>query len=99
MKQQRRHIRDHSFQLNQETACKANIFWLKTSNVCFIKFKNNHVSTQGCECPLHGSIQGQAGWGFEQPDLEGGIPAYSRVLELGDLKGSFQPKPFHDSIL
>jgi len=31
------------------------------------------------------SIQGQAGWDCEQPDLEGGVPAYSRGLELGDL--------------
>jgi len=25
-----------------------------------------------------GSVQGQAGWGFEQPGLMRGIPAYSR---------------------
>jgi len=31
----------------------------------------------GCGCPLPGSIQGQAGWGFEQPGLEGAILAYS----------------------
>ena len=30
------------------------------------------VAQQGCGCPLPGSIQGQAGWGFEQPGLEGG---------------------------
>ena len=49
--------------------------------------------------PLHGSIQGQAGWGFEQPGLAGGVPAYSRGLELDDLKGPFQPKPFCDSMI
>jgi len=27
---------------------------------------------------LPGSIQGQDGWGFEQPGLEGGVPAYSK---------------------
>jgi len=27
--------------------------------------------------------------GFEQPGLEGGVPAYSRGLELDDLKGPF----------
>ena len=48
--------------------------------------------------PLPGSIQGQAGWGFEQPGLEGGVPAYSRGLEPGGLKGPFQPKPFSDSM-
>ena len=35
--------------------------------------------------------------GFEQPGLEGGIPAYSTALELDDLKGPFQPKPFYKS--
>ena len=49
--------------------------------------------------PLPGSIQGQAGWVFEEPGLEGGVPAYRRGLELGDLKGPFQPKPFYDSVL
>ena len=47
------------------------------------------------DVPFHGDIQGQAGWGFEQPGLEGGVPAYSMVLELHDLKGPFQPKPFY----
>ena len=36
--------------------------------------------------------------GFEQPGLEGGVPAYSRELEPDDLKGSFQHKPFYDYI-
>jgi len=39
--------------------------------------------------PLPGSIQGQVGWGREQPGLEG-VPAYSRGLELDDLKCPFQ---------
>ena len=52
----------------------------------------------GCGCPLFGSIQDQAGWGFEQAGLEGDIPAYSRGLELHDLKGPFQPRPFYDSV-
>ena len=53
------------------------------------------VAQRGCECPLPGKIQGQAGWGFEQPGLEGGVPAYSRRLKLDDLKGPFQPKLFY----
>ena len=57
------------------------------------------VAQKGCECPLPGSIQGQAGWDFEQPGLEGGVPAYSRGLELHDLKGPFQPKPFYESVI
>jgi len=48
------------------------------------------------EASLPGSIQGQAGWGFEQPGLVGGVPAYGRGLELGDFKGPFQTKPFCD---
>ena len=42
---------------------------------------------------------GWTGWGCEQPGPEGGVPAYSRGLELGDLKGPFQPKPFCESTL
>ena len=57
------------------------------------------VAQQGCGCPLPDGVQGQAGWGFEQPGLEGSVHTYSRGLELGDLKGSPQPKPFHDSMI
>jgi len=53
------------------------------------------VAQQGCGCPHPGSIQGQVG--FEQPGLEGAVPAYSRGLELGGLKGPFQLKLFYDS--
>ena len=38
------------------------------------------VAQGGCGCPLPGSIQGQAEWGFEQPGLEGGVSAYSREI-------------------
>ena len=37
--------------------------------------------------------------GCEQPGLEGGVPSHSRGLELHDLKGPFQPKPFYDSMI
>ena len=57
------------------------------------------VAQWGCGCPLPGSIQGQAGWGFEQPGIEGGVPACSRVLELYELKGPFQPNPFYDTMI
>ena len=57
------------------------------------------TAQRGCGCPLPGSIQGRAGWGCEQPGLEGGVPAYSRGLELDDLKGPFQPKPFRDTMI
>lgn len=31
------------------------------------------------------SVQGQTGWGFEQPVLVGGAPAHARGLELDGL--------------
>jgi len=46
--------------------------------------------------PASPGIQGQAGWGCDQPGLEGGVPVYSRGLELRDLKCPFQPKPSYD---
>jgi len=48
--------------------------------------------------PLSGGVLKQAGWVFEQPGLEGGVPAYSRELELDHHKDPFQPKPFYDSM-
>ena len=35
------------------------------------------IAQRGCGCPLPGSIQGQAGQGFEQHGLVGDVPAYS----------------------
>jgi len=46
--------------------------------------------------PWH--VQGQAGRGFEQPGVVEDVPARGRGLELDDLKGPFQPKPFYDSL-
>lgn len=37
-------------------------------------------------------------WDFEQAGLEGGVPAYARVLELDDLRDPSNPKPFYDSV-
>jgi len=54
------------------------------------------VAQQGCECLLPGSTQDQTGQGCEQPGLMGGVLIYSTGLELGDLKGLFQPKPFYE---
>jgi len=36
------------------------------------------VVQRGCGCPLPQSTLGQAGWSFEQPGLERGVPAYSK---------------------
>jgi len=34
------------------------------------------VAQRNCGFPLPGSVQGQAGWGFEQPGLVEGVPAH-----------------------
>lgn len=57
------------------------------------------IAQQGCKCPHPGSTQGQSGWGCEQLGLEGGVPADSRGLELGDIKCLFQSKPFYHSVI
>ena len=36
------------------------------------------VPQRVCDCPLPGGLQGQAGWGCEQPGLLGGVPARDR---------------------
>ena len=36
------------------------------------------VAQRGCGCPIPGSVQGQVGWGFEQPGLVEGVPAHGR---------------------
>lgn len=40
----------------------------------------------------------QVEWGSEQPVLGESVPACGRGLELNDLSGPFQPKPFHGSV-
>jgi len=36
------------------------------------------VAQRSCVWPLPGSVQGQVGWGFEQPGLVEGVPAHGR---------------------
>ena len=43
------------------------------------------VAQRDCGCPISGSVQGQVGWGFEQPGLMEGVPAMAGELELDDL--------------
>ena len=43
------------------------------------------VAQRSCGCPIPGNIQGQVGWGFEQPDLVEDVPAHSRRVGLDDL--------------
>jgi len=41
----------------------------------------NRLLKVDCGCPLPGCIQGQAGCGFEQPDLVVGDPVRGRGVE------------------
>lgn len=49
--------------------------------------------------PITGGTQGQVEWGPGQPDLMRSNQPMAWRLELDDLYGPFQPKPFYDSIL
>ena len=57
------------------------------------------VTHRGCGCPIPGRIQGQAGCGSGQLGLVVGNPAHNGALKLDDHCGSFQPRPFYDTIL
>jgi len=41
------------------------------------------VAHRSCGCPLPGSVQDQAGWGFEQPGLVEGVPAHGKGVGIG----------------
>ena len=43
------------------------------------------VAQRGGRCPIPGKIQGQVGWGSEQPDLVEDVPAHCRGVRLDDL--------------
>jgi len=43
------------------------------------------VAQRGDRCPIHGNIQGQVGWGSEQPGLVADVHAHCRGLEVDDL--------------
>ena len=39
------------------------------------------VAQRSCGCPLPGSVQGEVGWGLEQPDLVEDVPAHGRGMD------------------
>jgi len=43
------------------------------------------AARRGGRCPIHGNIQGQVGWGSEQPDLAEDLPAHCRGIGPDDL--------------
>lgn len=47
------------------------------------------TAQKSCGCPIHGSAQSQAGWGFGQLK---GVPAYSRGWGWVGYEGPFQDK-------
>lgn len=57
----------------------------------------NRLPREVVNAPSLQAFKAKGAWGFEQPGLEGGVPAYSRELDLDDIKGLFQLKPFCDS--
>ena len=44
-----------------------------------------HAAQRSCGCPIIGSVQGQVGWGSEQPDLVKDVPVHGREVGLDDL--------------
>lgn len=44
-----------------------------------------YVVQRSCWCPIPASVEGQVGWGFEQPDLMGFVPAHAGALEIDEL--------------
>ena len=38
----------------------------------------HRLPREGGRCPIPGNIQGQVGWGSEQPDLVEDVPAHCR---------------------
>ena len=43
------------------------------------------VAQRGGRCPMPGNVQGQVGWGSDQPDPGEDVPAHGRGLELDGL--------------
>jgi len=43
------------------------------------------IAQRSCGCLLPGSVQGHAGWGFEQPGLAEDVPTHCRGVGLDDL--------------
>ena len=41
------------------------------------------VGQGSCGCPIPGSVQGQAGWGLEEPDLVEGVPGHGTGVGTG----------------
>ena len=58
---------------------KEEIFYCKCAETL------ERVSQRGRRCPIPGNIEGQVGWGSEQPDLVVDAPAHCKGLGIDDL--------------
>jgi len=56
------------------------------------------VAQRSCGCPIIESVQGQIGWGFEQPESERCPCPWQGALNFIIFKGLFQPRLFCDSM-
>jgi len=59
----------------------------------------HRLPREAVDAPIPGGAQVQIGWGPLQPDPVGGNLATTGELELDNLQGSFQAKPFCDSMI
>lgn len=51
---------------------------LYMSQQCVLMAQKANRILRSCGCPVPRSIQGQVGWGFEEPDLVKDAPPYGR---------------------
>jgi len=55
-------------------------FRLDMRKKCFTVRALAQVAQRNCGCPLPGSVQGQVGWGCEQPGLVEDVPVHGRGI-------------------
>lgn len=71
----------------------------KFFTVRVVRMVQEQNGSEGCECPILGSILGWVERGLEQPDLwKVSLPRAGGLEELNGLLGTFQAKPFQDSM-
>ena len=53
--------------------------WIKGSNFCDEGGETlEQVAQRSCRGPIIGSVQGQVGWGFDQPGLVKDVPIHEK---------------------
>lgn len=78
---------------------KEHLDWILGSNSLIQGGWGTTCSPESYRFPIPGGIQGQIVWDPGQPDLVDGNSVYVKDLELDDLHGPFQSKPFCDSAI